>query len=601
MSNALNMEIRRVGAVLAGLWLALLALAGVLWHEQVAKSQEHRLNQAHQSVRRVRLPAVRGLIYDRRGACLARNRPSYCLALYVEELRQAGRLDRTVDAIERTLMHVSAVIGLPREVSREDIFTHLRKRMPLPFLAWRDISPEALARWAETGAITPGVDVYVQPVREYPAGESLAHVLGYIGRADLDADDIEGFHYYMPEMEGKVGIERARNADLEGEAGGRLLRVDASGFKYDEIAEKPPREGAAVFLTVDLDVQRAAEAALDGDRAAAVVLDPRNGDVLAMASAPGFNPNSFSPSISAAEWAKLNADEGRPLFNRAVSAYPPGSTFKPLVAFAALENGCATTSTEYACPGVFTLGPLRLKCWNELGHGTLAMRKAIEQSCNVYFCNLGLATGYERIYHMAEAAGLGRRTGIELSDREERSGLLPNDAWKRRTFGDRWRAGDTCNASIGQGAIAVTPLQMAMVTAAIANGGTVYRPRLIRGPSDAGAVVNRMNWSAASLDVVRSGMYDVIQAPTGSGRLGRIDGVEMAGKTGTAEYGPRSNRRRHVWMTVFAPYSGPRYAVAVFVEDGLSGGRTVAPRVQALMTRLFQIEQERRAEKGGGV
>ena len=588
--------------MLAGFWLALALLGAALWREQVVKTQEHRANQAQQSVRRVRLPAVRGLIVDRRGRCLARNRPSYCIALYVEELRQPGRLERTVDAVQHAIARVSDVIGLPPEVSRADIYTHLRKRMPMPFLAWRDISPEALARWCERGGAEPGVDIYVQPVREYPGGATLAHVLGYVGRADPDPEDIGRFHYYVPEVEGKSGVERTLNTTLEGEAGGRLLRVDASGFRHDDIAEKLPREGATVRLTIDLEIQRAAEAALGADRAAVVVIDPRNGDVLALASSPGFDPNAFCPSISQSEWDKLNSDAAHPLFNRAVSgAYPPGSTFKPVIAFAAMENGRAQPSTEYTCPGYFELGPVRIKCWYELGHGTLALRKAIEQSCNSYFCQLGLAAGYDRIYHMADALGFGHRTGIELPG--EVAGLLPDDAWKRGVIHDRWRAGDTCNASIGQGFLTATPLQLAVFMATVGNGGTVYRPRLVEAaPDTPGEVVNRMNWSETSLRAVRGGMYDVIQAPTGTGRFGRIEGVEMAGKTGTAEFGPRAHRRRHTWMTVFAPYTGARYAVAMVVEEGLSGGRTVAPRIQALMTRVFQLEAAHGApapERGG--
>lgn len=591
-----------MGAVLLGLWLALGLLAIALWREQVVKTQTHRDNQAQQSVRRVRLPAVRGLIYDRNGACLARNRPSYCIALYIEELRQPGRLERTVDAIQRVIANVSDVIDLPPEVSRDDVYAHLRKRMPMPFLAWRDISPEALARWCERGGAVRGVDIYVQPVREYPAGVSLSHVLGYVGRAEPDPDELEEFHYYMPDIDGKAGIERSMNAALEGQAGGRLLRVDASGFKHDVISEKPPREGRSIRLTVDLEIQRAAEAALGEDRAAVVVLDPRNGDVLAMASAPGYDPNAFCPSISQPEWKKLNTDENRPLFNRAIAGtYPPGSIFKPVVAMAALENGRALPSTEYNCPGYFQIGTARpIRCWYELGHGTLALRKAIEQSCNSYFCQLGLAAGYERIYHTAAALGFGRRTGIELP--AEAAGRLPDDEWKQRVMRDRWRPGDTCNASIGQGFIAATPLQLASLMATFANGGTVYRPRLVAKEGEPGEVVNEMNWSGTSLLALRSGMYDVVQAPTGTGRFGRIEGVEMAGKTGTAEYGQTANIQRHTWMTVFAPYTGARYAMAMVVEDGVSGGRTVAPRIQALMTRVFQIERQRTsgAVEGGG-
>ncbi|TFG88065.1 MAG: hypothetical protein E4H17_02970, partial [Gemmatimonadales bacterium] len=267
-------ESARVIILLAGMMLASLGLVVRLWQEQIVKAASYRTSLERQSVRRVRLPAVRGVILDRNGACLARNRPSYCVAVYVEELRKPGRLDKTVDEIERVLDHLSAVLELPRETDREDVRTHLRKRMPIPLLAWRNIPRDALARWAERGVVEPGVDIYVEPVREYPQGDTLGHVLGHVGRADPPTGEGD-FHYYVPEMEGKGGVERARNDLLAGEPGGRLIRVDASGFRHDVIAERLPREGATISLTIDIDYQRAAESALAGDRAAAVVMDPR--------------------------------------------------------------------------------------------------------------------------------------------------------------------------------------------------------------------------------------------------------------------------------------------------------------------------------------
>jgi penicillin-binding protein 2 len=291
--------------------------------------------------------------------------------------------------------------------------------------------------------------------------------------------------------------------------------------------------------------------------------------------------------------------------------YAPGSTFKPLVAIAALENGRADGATAYGCPGFFQIGNAVFRCWRRSGHGTLQMQGALEQSCNAYFCQLGLQCGYERIYHMAEAVGFGLRTGIELPG--EASGLVPNDAWKRATQGDGWRSGDTCNVSIGQGPILATPLQMAVFTAAIANKGTVYRPRLVLGIGDQagdgaahgggagegrpraslrrGVVANRMGWSAETMRVVRQGMYDVVHAETGTGKRARIGGVEMAGKTGSAEYGPDAARKKYAWMIAFAPFATPRYAIAMVIEDGESGGKTTAPRIRYVMQGVFRIEQ----------
>jgi penicillin-binding protein 2 len=588
LREQLDSELWRARIVLAAMLLALLGLTGVLWGVQVRQAPEFRSSLDRQSVRRVRLPAVRGAILDRNGQCLADNRPSYCMAVYVEELRRPGRIERTIENVERVVAALAAVLELPVEIDRDAIDRHLRMQRPLPLLVWRDMGPDALARWAESDTAFPGVDIYVEPVRVYPHGSAAAHVLGYVGRADPDPD-AEPYHYYVPEMDGANGVELVYNARLTGEAGGRLLRVDASGYKHAEIGEREPVPGSDIVLTLDIRLQALAERVIAGRRGAVVVLDPRNGDVLAMASAPGFDPSQFSPALDPADWARLKSDPDKPFFNRAISgAYPPGSTFKPIVAFAALENGRAEPETVFDCPGYFEVGGVRFRCWRSAGHGRIAMVKALEQSCNAYFCQLGLQCEYPRIYHMADALGLGRRTGIDLPG--EGTGLLPSNAWKRRTQGDSWRAGDTCNASIGQGALAFTPLQMAVATAAIANGGSVYRPRLRFEPGARGELVNAMRWSARALRTVRQGMYDVVQAPSGTGKRVRIEAAAMGGKTGTAEYGPRENRRKYTWMVVFAPFEAPRYAVAAVIEDAVSGGITVAPRLRVLMDGAFRLE-----------
>jgi penicillin-binding protein 2 len=555
---------------------------------QVVNASQYRTSLDRQSMRRVRVSGARGSIYDRNGVCLVDNRPSYCLAIYIEELRQPGRWDNTIDKVEAVIDRATVILKQRREVTRRDIRNHIRRRLPLPFLAWRDIDDVTLARWAEHSAEFPGVDIVIEPVRRYRYGSTGAHVLGYVGRQDLDAGEQGTFHYYLPEMEGKYGIESVFNDALAGESGGRLIRVDASGFKHDEVAEREPRPGADFYVTLDIELQRLAGSLLKNDRGACVVVDPRNGDILALSSAPAFNPNHFYPRISTAAWRRLNSGTDKPLFNRAVTGlYPPGSTFKPLVAIASLENRRTTAATTFGCPGYFQLGETRFHCWLRRGHGRIDLRTAIEQSCNAYFCELGLKCGYDRVYHMADAIGFGRRTGIRL--RSEKAGLLPDNTWKVRNYNDRWRSGDTCNVSIGQGALLVTPLQMAMFTATIANGGTVYRPRLLARRQAEGDVRNEMNWSPRTLDVLRGAMHDVIHAPGGTGKRALVEGAQLAGKTGTAEYGPRGARKKYTWMIAFGPYAAPRFAAAMVVEDGESGGRTVAPRMRRLMAGALGI------------
>ena len=588
LAGQLDDEFMRARIVLLGMLSAFCFLGIVLWRVQVIDTLQYTTSLDRQSMRRVRLPGIRGSIYDRNGVCLAANRPSYCLAVYVEELRRPGRASRTVDAIEDVLDRLAAVLEKPRVVMREDIEKHIQKRRPLPLLAWKDLDSRALARWAESGETFPGVDVVIEPIREYPQASLAAHALGYVGRLDPGSD--EAYHYYIPEMEGRAGLEMRLNDRLSGHAGGRLIRVDASGFRHAEEGSRAAVPGHDVRLTIDVTIQRALEHALEGERGAGVVIDPRNGDLLAIAGSPTFAPESIR---SASAFELLNRDPAKPLYNRAIAGvYPPGSTFKPVVAVASLENRRATGDTVLACPGYFEVGGTRFRCWSRRGHGQLAMRKAIEQSCNAYFCQLGLQCGYERVYHMAEALGFGYRTEVDLPG--EARGLLPGDAWKRRVHHDGWRSGDTCNVSIGQGALLVTPLQMAVFTAALANGGKVWHPRLVmrEDGSTAGELVNEMGWSPSTLAVVRGGMYDVVQAEHGTGKRAHIPGIDMGGKTGSAEYGPRSDRKKHAWMILFAPYREPRFAVVLVIEDAVSGGITTAPRLCELMKTIFGVSTE---------
>ncbi|MFH0879270.1 MAG: penicillin-binding transpeptidase domain-containing protein, partial [Lentisphaerota bacterium] len=371
---------------------------------------------------------------------------------------------------------------------------------------------------------------------------------------------------------------------------------DVSGFRYDDLALREPKDGRDVKLSIDARIQKLAEEALGGRNGAAVVLDPSCGDVLAMASTPGFDPNQFIPSIPAAEWKVLMDNPAKPMINRAISgAFPPGSIFKPIVALATLQNELAGAQTAFSCPGYFELGRSRFRCWYTPGHGLLNMRQAIQHSCNVYFFRLGLLCGNEPIYHMATAMGLGQKMGISLD--AEVTGLVPNDGWKRQTQGDGWRDGDTCNMSIGQGFLTVTPLQMAMATAAIANGGKLYRPRLVLGVQSPDResfhtiqpeILNTLHWPADAIKLVQGGMFDVVESAEGTGRLAKIPGIHAAGKTGTAEVGRKHEGKKLGWMIAYAPFEKPKYAIALMVEDAVTGGTTAAPIMQRLLMALFK-------------
>ena len=595
--RASNRFAARIGLLTAVMLGGLLFLAGALWRIQIRRGDEFDRSARRQSLRVVRVPADRGRLLDRRLTPLARNAPAYSLCVFVEMFRRPGRWDQTAEAVARELQGVSAVIGLPVSLSEQEFTNHVRRRLPLPLVAWTNLDTRAMARFAEQQERFRGMEITATPRRVYPEGATGAHLVGYVGKADLPAAVKRDYDFLLPEWAGRAGLERQFDAALAGRAGRRLVRVDASGFMAGVVRETASEPGRDLVLTLDLQIQKLAERALAGERGAVVILDPRNGDVLAMASAPGFDPNGFVDGLSHDQWRGLTADSaGQPLLNRAIGAlYPPGSLFKPVVAAAGLEGGWGNPDARVSCPGYFESGTLRVRCWNAAGHGAIAMRKALEQSCNTYFCAMGQQIGYDSMREMALALGLGARTGIELDG--ELAGLIPERAWKRRRFGETWREGDTANAAIGQGFLGVTPVQMAALCAALANGGRLYRPRLVRGWRDPGqtafaespnpAPVRELNWSASTRETVRGGMRDVVNAPTGTGRQARLDQVVVAAKTGTAEVGRKGEGRKHVWMMAFAPFEAPRYALAMVVEEGESGGGTVGPRIHRLLDALF--------------
>lgn len=588
------------------LWLGMAGLFGVLvfrlWNLQVAQGMEYQRRLARQSLRSVRLPGVRGRILDRQGEPLAENRPGYCVSLYLEELRRSGGAQRTIDNVMDRLYRMAEVMDRPLELHPQDVRLHLGRRTPLPLVAWRDLDETALARFMEHSHEFPGAAITIEPVRVYPHGGMACHLLGYVGRADIDklaegGDDPERFHYYLPDFAGKSGVEKRFDGVLRANAGGKLeIQVDVAGFKFDEVSRREPGQGRDVELAVDLRIQRAAEAVLAGERGAAVVVDPRNGDVLALASAPGYNPNDFVPSIPATVWNALLQDDRRPLYNRATGGeYAPGSTFKPVTLLSALQSRKIRGDTRFTCPGYFDLGSARFRCWQHWGHGSIEAKASIRYSCNVYMYHAALACGPEAIQQMARDCGFGRRTEISLDF--ERAGLVPDNDWKRRARRDSWRDGDTCNLSIGQGALLVTPIQLAMYTAALANGGTLWMPRLVRQISRGNGSMQEIaparapvgpRWDASHIRLVREGMRDVVNASDGSGKRAALPDVTVAAKTGTAEYGPKGAGLKMTWMIAFAPFEDPRYAVVVLVEDGVSGGVTAAPRVKQLLADVFR-------------
>lgn len=574
--------------------LGLLAFA--IWFIQLGQGHVYLASQDQQSVRRVRLPTVRGKIVDRNGIYLADNQPDYGICIYLEELRRSDKKRQTAQKAWDLVQQLAQAIGIEPQTTLKEINAHLYNRKPLPMPVWRHIDHKTMARFAEISMRFPAADVVLYPKRIYPCGASAGHIIGYVRTGATGEDEEQQYHYYLPDMEGKRGLEKVYNKWLAGSAGGRLVRIDVAGFKHDESCIREPVPGGDLRLSIDLRLQRIAEQAIADVCGAVVVIDPNTGDILAMASAPNFNLNLFYPYMSVDSWQTLAGDERKPLFNRAVSGlYAPGSTFKPLIAIAALTQGKAAEDTTFVCDGTFELGGQIFSCHAGEAHGHLGIIKALEVSCNVFFYKLGLQCGYDTIYHMAAAAGFGQKTGLDLDG--EAAGFLPSKSWKRQTRGETWCDGDTCNISVGQGALLVTPLQMAVFTAAIANGGRLYRPRLVIGQKrhdqnefePVPPVLERdLHWSAPQLSLVKEGMRRVICEPSGTGHLAFLPHVVMAGKTGTAEFGRKGSGQQHGWMILFAPFDNPRYAVAMVIDEAAgSGGSSVGPRLGKMMADIF--------------
>ncbi len=577
-----------------------------LWRLQIAKISQFENRQRTQSLRRVRLPGIRGKIYDRNGMCLADNRPTYSIALFPEGVRRSGGWARTIDHAMEIMGEVSEITGLKPNVKRSKIKNHIRCRLPLPLILWQDIGLRSMARFAEQGGGIPGVDLYTKVTRNYPYSPYTSHLIGYVGRANLDElKKTKDFSYYLPEMGGRAGLESLFDDFLRGEAGGKIVQIDVSGYRFGELARREPKRGGDIRLTLDMEVQLLAHQALSTNRGAVVVIDPNNGDVLAMHSGPGYDANLFVPYIRSKDWNALRDDPCKPLLNRAVAGvYSPGSTFKPISGLAASTVDPEAIHDIYDSPGTFVIGRRVIRT---RGHGKVNMREALKYSANVYFFKSALDHGWECITDQATAVGLGKKTGVEVDF--ERSGLVPDLAWQKKTGHGGWTDGDTCNLSIGQGFLAATPLQMAVLTATIANGGYLYRPRLLQAYRDPGKKnydpaprrrVGKMNWSEEALSVVRGGMYDVIMSKDGTGRRAAVHGLTFAGKTGTAEYGIKREGKKHTWMIAFAPYDNPKYAVAFLIEDGNSGGSTVGPRMKILMQGLLAKMTREQGVGGGG-
>jgi len=585
---------------------------GRLFQLQILEGEALASRSQANYVRTVRLDAQRGSIVDREGRTIAASRPAYGVDLIPYEIQNPWRTYSVLgEILDRDPVEIAARVGQPRG----------RWRFK-PVSLSKDLPLEQRARIAAHRYAMPGVELYRKPLRDYVYRDLAAQLLGTIGEIDAAELETEAFsNYRSGETIGKTGIEAANEIHLRGRAGGVNLIVDVAGREIDEIDRREPMPGGRLVLSLDLDLQRVAEGAFRSEdpeqpdkMGALVALDPRNGDVLALVSAPSYDANEFAGGIDRETWRALNLATWRPLQNRAIAGvYPPGSTYKAIVAAAGLAEGIIDETTEVVCPGHFRLGRRVYRCWKRGGHGAVNLASALAESCDVYFYELGKALGVEALARYARLFGLGSRTGIPI--RGEASGLVPTPEWKMRVRGERWIGGETISLSIGQGANLTTPIQLAVAYAAIANGGKIVQPRVVlRRETWDGVVVDETQPTLLAeniiaqpiLEMVKKGLTRVVMDPGGTGRRARVPGIVVAGKSGTTQVvsldfveglEPEEipiRYRDHALFVAFAPVESPEIVVAAIVEHaGAGGGAVAAPMVQKVLAKYFEKIERR--------
>jgi penicillin-binding protein 2 len=583
---ALHEDRRRIGLRLSVFQYSLIvvftALAVSFWVLQVVQHAKFQEMAENNNQRTLALRAPRGVLFDRDGRVLVENRYSYNISIVREHTKD----------LNRTVHLLAAVLGVPESRVRDTVDRHRREPTYRPITIVQD------ATLAQVSAVKarrldfelPDVVVEEVPTRQYPINALAAHLFGYVGEVN-DVQVAGDEDLKSGDIVGQAGIEKVYNSLLMGEDGAKRVVVNSVGREIRTLDEEAPTEGKRLQLTIDLDVQKAVEDSFkaSGFNGAAVVLDPNNGDVLAFTSVPAYDPNAFAAGIDRAAWAALNTDELKPLQDRAIQGrYSPGSTFKMAVALAGLEEGIITPDFRVNCPGHATFYGHTFACWQKRGHGSLDLRHAIQQSCDVYFYTVGNMVGVDKINKWAMALGLGVKTGIDLPN--ELQGLVPSTEWKRERFHEKWYAGETISVAIGQGAVAVTPVSMAVYMSTLANGGTRVTPHLLKAV-DEGAGWNpvpdppaqsKTEFDPDKLQAIRDGLWMVVNEPGGTGGRARIAGHDVSGKTGTAQVISNTGKaaagkttkdlRDHGWFVFFAPRDHPQIAGVVFAEHGEHGG-----------------------------
>lgn len=588
--------------------IALVTLASVffilllrLWYLQIIRGDYFRELSEQNHLQAVYLPPPRGLIVDRTGQVLAKNRPSFNIELIPENSPDP----------RATLTRLAEIVGVdPAGVLARSASQPRRRRFE-PRLILKDISRDVVAKVEANVHSLPGILINVVPLREYVHGDFASHVLGYVrevSRSQLD--NIKYAGYRQGDMVGQFGIEDKKELLLRGERGVQIVEVNNLGTRVGETSYQPSLVGNTVKLTLDADVQEAAEQAMGDNRGAIVAMDVHTGEILAMVSRPSFDPNAFARELTSEQWSNLVSGRDKPLNNRALQGtYPPGSVFKIWMSVAILAEDVMKLTEKVFCPGYFNVGRAHFRCHKKEGHGPVALHDALVRSCDVYYYTAGQRLGVNRIHDWTTHFGLGIPTGLDLV--HEARGLIPSEAWKRafhKRFEDqKWYPGETPSVSIGQGAVSVTPMQIAVGLAAVVNGGKVLRPQLVKEvtaqdgrelePSIAPIVLSEVQIDPKILDIVRAAMVGVVNEPGGTGAKAKLSpelGITVGGKTGTAQAASasasagRKDLGDHAWFAGFAPAEKPEIVVVSLSENSGHGGVVSAPKVAAVMERYFR-------------
>ncbi|MDM8542303.1 penicillin-binding protein 2 [Desulfococcaceae bacterium HSG9] len=591
---------RLTGAVIISI-TAIVVLFVRLFYLQVMQGDEFRRLSKTNRIRLQNIEPSRGIIFDRKGVVLVDNRPSFNLYIILKD----------AEPVNQTLKKLSDYTGISITVLQAAI---KKNKTAVPYkkvLLKKYIGRNLLAVIEAHRYDLPGIIIDVNTRRHYFDNQSAAHLIGYLGEINPNDLKREKYkNYKSGDQIGKFGIEKAADAYLRGNLGRERVEVDAIGHRIRVLNTQDATTGNNVYLTIDIDLQRKAESLLDNKAGSIVALEPDSGRVLVLVSTPTFDQNAFIGGVSHKYWRELLSNPNRPMQNKAIQGlYPPASTYKLVTAMAGLQEGVINRHSTYFCPGYLNYGGRPFRCWKKGGHGTLNVVQAIEQSCDVFFYHVGLRLGVDRIAKYAKAGGLGARTGIDLD--HESSGLIPTAAWKKKKMGDKWRRGETLSIAIGQGYNQTTPLQMAVYMAAVANGGTYYKPAIIYEIKTTGGdmvkpfkkkVAGHLPVSAKNLAIVSQGLWDVVNGSRGTARAYKIEGIEMVGKTGTAQVFSRKkdseysddlpdHLKAHAWFVAYAPAENPKIAMAVMVEHGEHGSSAAAPIASELI-KTYLTERE---------